>query len=319
MNRHITLCSRIVFYNLLALLLFGKSTLAQSDEYRDVGECTITNNQAHDKSLFSVFPNGANGCQFEEEIGHNSDTYRLRFDVGNNKNNSHIQVIDNQGRNHTVAIDDFIGISTSVTVSLLPLYDQHRPSLLINYVTYGNGFNNCTVNNMVVFDQNIPSGKIRVSADTLNIAEIQNNNPHSFNACFEFEDITDNGVLEALALDGRFGYQFSSGVGSAAPRRVMRFTNNELQDITHQHLPYLRQQAQSLWNLVLERSNEGNFEYFGYMGAYAGVKSLLGEYQEAKSLIQRRMDIDNSRNRYFGDDFITDLEAFLLSNNYGLR
>jgi len=87
MHKSITLCSQIPFYNLLALLLFGKSTLAQSPEYRDIEECTVTDN-THDKSLFSVFPSGANGCQFEEEITHDSGTYQLKFDVGNNKNNS---------------------------------------------------------------------------------------------------------------------------------------------------------------------------------------------------------------------------------------
>ncbi|MGY6529255.1 MAG: hypothetical protein ACXITR_04945 [Cyanobacterium sp.] len=313
MNRPIALCSQILFYNLLALLLFGKSTLAQ--EYREIEECTITNN-SHHKSLFSVFPNGANGCQFEEEITHNSNTYRLTFDVGNNKNNSRIEVLDNQGRNHIIAIDEFIGISTSITVSLLPLYHQQNPSLLIDYVTYGNGFNNCMVNNMMVFDDNISSGATRINATNLNISDVDRENPHRFNACFDFEDINNNGILEAIALDGRFGYQFSSGAASAAPTRVMSFTPDGLQDVTLQHPNYLRQQALSVWNTVIERSGEENTEYFGYMAAYAGIKSLLGEYPEAKALIQRRMEIDNSANDYFGDNFITDLETFLSNSGY---
>ncbi|WP_069791999.1 hypothetical protein A5482_009135 [Cyanobacterium sp. IPPAS B-1200] len=317
MHKYITLCSQILFYNLLALLLFGKSTLAQSPEYRDIEECTVTDN-THDKSLFSVFPSGANGCQFEEEITHDSGTYQLKFDVGNNKNNSRIEVLDSQGRNHTVTIDEFIGISTSITVSLLPFYNQENPSLLIDYVTYGNGFNNCTVNNMIVFDENIPSGAIRINSTNLNVSEVDRQNPHSFNACFNFEDINNDGILEAVAFDSRFGYQFSSGAASAAPTRIMSFTPTGLEDVTQQNPSHLRQQAESLWNTVIQRSGEENVEYFGYMAAYAGVKSLLGEYQSAKSLIQRRMEIDNTATGYFSNDFITNLETFLRNNGYSL-
>lgn len=318
MNRYITLCSQILFYNLVICLLWGKSTLAQSPEYREIGECTVTDNSHHD-SLFSVFPSGAEGCQFEEEVNHSSGNYRLTFDVGNNKANSRIDILDPQGRNHTVAIDQFMGISTSITVSFLPFYNEQTPSLLIEYVTYGNGFNNCNIHNMVILDANIPSGKTSINGHNLSVSDVDNQEDiDGFNACFNFQDISGNGILEAIALDGRFGYQFSSGAASAAPTRIMSFTTEGLEDVTPQHPDYLRQQAQSLWDIVIEYSNEGYVEYFGYMAGYAGLKSLLGEYQEAKSLIESRLEIDNSAGDYLGDDFISDLETFLVRNGYSL-
>jgi hypothetical protein len=200
----------------------------------------------------------------------------------------------------------------------------------MNYYQVGNGWNNCH-HEITIFDENSPNGYVRQKAKDVAVSQIYADNPYTITTCIldnNFIDLNGDGLTEIVALDDRFGYRFSSGAMSIALERVMKVTPTGLVDVSSQHQGFLRKQAEQWWNHVLElsrselsrtESNIGEY-YLPAMTTYAALKSLLGEYQQAKSLIKRRIQIDNLSlvNSGYGELYnIPDvIELFLRDNGY---
>lgn len=324
MKKLINLSRKIFILNILGLFVFTDSALSQKQEF-EIQDCSIT----VDKSELIIFAGGENGCIYQHKFSDSSTEYQLNFDVDNNKQNSRVEIINND-KKYTVPIPDFIGVSTAIEVNFLNFYSSKNPSLLFRYSIYGNGFNPCYIRNIILFDPNISSGYIEVKGKNLGISRLDSENPNDINTCINFQDIDNDKVIEIIANDGRFGYQFdSSGASSSAPEKVLKFTGNELVDATIKYPNFIKKQAGEVWNRVLSINPKSSIEkgssygqdtassgYFLAMATYLALKSLLGEYKEGMALVNKRIEIDELNFTTEGQRFPYDVEEFLIERGY---
>lgn len=324
MKKLINLSLQIFILNILGLFLFTDLALSQKREF-EVEDCYIT----VDKSELIIYAGGDNGCQYQHKFSDSSTEYQLNFDVGNNKENSRLEVINN-GKKYIVPIPEFIGSSTAIEVNFLNFYSSKNPSLLFRYSGYGNGFNSCHIRKMTFFDPNISSGYSSVKGQNLGISKLDSENPNDINTCIEFQDIDNDQVIEIIATDGRFGYEFnSSGASSSAPQKVLKFTTNDLVDVTTKYPDFIKKQAGEVWNRVLSINPKSSIEkdssygdvtasygYFLSMATYLALKSLLGEYKEGMALVNKRIEIDKLNSTPEGQKFPYDVEEFLIDRGY---
>lgn len=320
----IALALKIFIFNIVNLCLFTDYALSEKREFQ-IDNCYIS----LDKSELIIYAGGDNGCQYRHKFSDSLTEYQLNFDVGNNKKNSRLEVINN-GKKYIVSIPDFIGSSTAIEINFLNFYSSKNPSLLFRYSDYGNGFNSCHIRKMTFFDPNISSGYSLVKGSNLTISRLDSENPNNINTCIEFQDIDNDQVIEIIATDGRFGYEFdSSGASSSAPQRVLKLTENELIDVTTKYPNFIKKQAIEVWNRVLSINPKSSIKkdssygdvtasygYFLSMATYLALKSLLGEYQEGMALVNQRIEIDQLNFTPEGRKFPDDVEQFLLDRGY---
>ncbi|MGI0479718.1 hypothetical protein ACN4EE_02895 [Geminocystis sp. CENA526] len=325
MKNIINLSLKIVILNIFGLFLFTDSALSQKREF-EVQDCYIS----VDKSELIISAGGGeNGCQYQHKFSNGLTEYQLNFDIGYNKPNSKVEIINN-GKKNIISIPEFIGVGTAIEINLLNFYSSKNPSLLFRYSFYGNGFNNCNITNMTLFDPNIPSGYIVAKTTNLGVSRLEPENPNYIHSCIDFQDIDNDKVLEIIATDGRFGYQFGAcGACSSAPLKVLKFSGNELVDATIKYPNFIQKQAGEAWDRVLSINPKSSIEngssygrdtassgYFLAMATYLALKSLLGEYKEGMALVNKRMEIDELKFTTEGQKFPYDVEEFLIDYRY---
>lgn len=324
MQKLINKSLQIFILNILSLFLFNDSAFSQKREF-EVEDCYIS----LDKSELIISAGGDNGCQYQHKFSEGSTEYQLNFDIGYNKPNSRVEIINN-GKKYTVPIPEFRGITQPIEINFLNFYTSRNPSLLFRYSSYGNGFNRCYITNMTLFDPNIPSGYIVAKNKNLGISRLDTETPNDINSCISFQDLDKDKVVEIIATDGRFGYEFSAcGACSSAPRRVLKFTGNELVDVTIKYPNFIKKQAGEAWDRVVSINPKSSIDksssygedtatsgYFLAMATYLALKSLLGEYKEGITLVNKRIEIDNLYWTTEGQRFVYDVEEFLIERGY---
>lgn len=325
MQKLIFLSLQILLYNILSLFVFTDSALSQKREF-EVQDCSIS----VDKSELTISAgSGDNGCQYQHKFSEGSTEYQLNFDVGYNKPNSRVEIINN-GKKNIISIPDFRGITQPIEINFLNFYSSRNPSLLFRYSSYGNGFKNCYITNMTLFDPNIASGYIVAKSKNLGISRLDPETPNDINSCINFQDLDKDKVVEIIATDGRFGYEFSAcGACSSAPEKVLKFTGNELVDVTNKYPNFIKKQAGEIWNRVVSINPKSSIDkgssygedtarsgYFLAMATYVALKSLLGEYKEGMALVNKRIEIDDLYWTTEGQRFVYDVEEFLIERGY---
>jgi len=300
------------------LLLFGfifshpiKPLLAQPMETPIQG-CTIkSDNIEKGFSIIKEFSN-PEGCTFEHTFSHNSVDYLLNVDLYADENpNSKIEVINtNNNQKYTFELPVFVWV-TALDIHFLNLYHKNKPSLVIDYSHSSQGTGGCYTD-ITFYDASLPSGYDKVSAEQVNLGDSEG----AIRTCFEYEDIDGDGIVEVLGHDFRFGYKFSSGAGSGLPKKVMKLKSNGLVDVSKNYKGFLRKQASDFWKNVLYESRAQSYYYYGQMAGYMAVKSLLGEYKEAKSLVNKRIQADGQRNTTEAKEFLSEIDSFLRKTKY---
>lgn len=91
MHKLIFLSLQILIYNIINLFLFSDPALSQKREFQ-VQDCYIS----LDKSEFTISAGGGeNGCDYQHTFRDGSTEYQLNFDIGYNKPNSRVEIINN--------------------------------------------------------------------------------------------------------------------------------------------------------------------------------------------------------------------------------
>lgn len=302
------------------LLFFGfifchpiKPLLAQQVETPIQG-CTIESDNIEKGFLILKNPfNPEEDCIFQHTFSQNSVDYLLNIHLYADENpNSKIEVINtNNNQKYTFKIFYF-GWNTVLDIHFLNLYHKNKPSLVIDYNDpTGLGARGCYTE-ITFYDASLPSGYDKVSAKQVNLGDSEG----TIRTCFEYEDIDGDGIMEVLGHDFRFGYKFSSGASSGIPQKVMKLKPNGLVDVSKDYKGFLRKQASDFWKNVLYESRSQSYYYYGYMTGYMAVKSLLGEYKEAKSLVNKRIQADGQRNTPEAKKFLSEIDSFLRETKY---
>lgn len=138
------------------------------------------------------------------------------------------------------------------------------------------------------------------------------------------EDLDGDGKLEFISSDNSFYYAFDSYAGSFPPSQIYAFNNGKLEDVTRQHVKYLRSQAWEMYQAFLQSKKQGGSGN-GILAGYAAQKALLGEFKQGWEFVLANYDrkSDWGLTIYQGDrevgkypDFPTALKSFLAQQGY---
>lgn len=169
---------------------------------------------------------------------------------------------------------EFFGEKMNAEVQIAWL-DRTAPTPQIIFSSYWNGAHCCTVTRILT---NRGTEWVSVEAQTLD------------GGGYQLRDLDGNGDIELLSVDNSFFYKFASYAGSWAPLAISKLRGSQLVD-QRWSSDFRRYYRRALFGWEFQAKLEPSlWRQNGFLGGWLALKSVLGESDQAWSVLLSKYD-----------------------------